>query len=69
MSSPRSNRNIPAIPATMFATDLHPAVIRLKEGVESLAGIRGNPMDRAATLQDLVDLGLVTLQTVQGKLQ
>ena len=69
MSSPRSNRNIPAIPDPMFTTDLQPTVIRLKEGVESLAGIRGNPMNRAATLQDLVDLGLVTLQAVQGKLQ
>lgn len=56
-----SNPNVPAIPAAMANLEALVAVaIRLREGVESLGGLRGGSLDRAVTLQDLVILGLVT---------
>lgn len=36
------------------------SVIALKQGVEVLGRLRGDGMDSAVTLNDLVDLGLIT---------
>lgn len=36
------------------------SVRALKQGVDSLAGYRGNPLDRAVTFDDLVNLGLAS---------
>jgi hypothetical protein len=55
------NPNVPAVPVPLANTQaLAVTVDKLRLGMESLGGIRGNPLDRAATLQDLVLLGLVT---------
>jgi hypothetical protein len=37
--------------------------------MESLGGTRGDPMDRACTLNDLVKLGLVTLADLRAALR
>ena len=55
------NPNVPAISPVLASVDsLSTVVDQIKEGVESLGGRRGDPLDRAATLRDLVLLGLVT---------
>lgn len=55
------NPNVPAIPQPL--ADLKALTVvtdKLRQGMESLGGMRGGSLDRAATLQDLVLLGLVT---------
>ena len=55
------NPNVPAVPAPVAnVTALAVVADRLRQGVESLGGLRGNSLDRAVTLQDLVTLGLVS---------
>ena len=55
-------RKTPAIPDVPPGMDEATAsVLRpTKEVVETLAGVRGDPLDRAATLRDLVALGIIT---------
>lgn len=65
MPAPRpatfNNPNVPVINDPLSQIDALTVVTgQLKEGVESLGGRRGLPLDRAATLRDLVLLGLVT---------
>jgi hypothetical protein len=60
-SNPKPNPNVPAIPAPMADLgSLYSAVVALKEAVEDMSGTRGGKYDRAVTLQDLLDYGLVT---------
>ncbi len=55
------NPNVPVIAQPVAdPNSLAMVVNQLKQGVESLGGRRGNPLDRAVTLNDLVLLGLVT---------
>ena len=55
------NPNVPVINTPISNLDALTLVTsQLQEGVESLGGRRGNALDRAATLNDLVLLGLVT---------
>jgi hypothetical protein len=42
---------------------------QLRQGMESLGGTRGNPLDRAVTLNDLIALGLVSEATVKTRLK
>ena len=64
------NRNVPSINAPV--ADLNSLVVvtmQLRQGVESLGGMRGDPMERAATLNDLVKLGLVDAATLKAVLK
>jgi hypothetical protein len=59
-SNPKSNPNVPAIPQPSAEVgSLYNTVVALKEAVEDMSGTRGGKYDRAATLQDLLDYGLV----------
>ena len=63
------NRNVPPINQPIANLDaLVVITTQLRQGVESLAGMRGGPLDRAVTLSDLIALGLVDAATVQAKL-
>jgi len=44
-------------------------VEQLRQGVESLAGARGSPLDRAVTLNDLINLGLATEADIKAKIR
>jgi hypothetical protein len=64
------NFNVPSISQPI--SDLQSLVTvasQLRQGVESLGGHRGNPLDRAVTLNDLVRLGLVTEGDIGAKLK
>jgi hypothetical protein len=64
------NPNIPAISSPQADVNaLVSVVMQLRQGVESLAGFRGGTLDRAVTLRDLVDLGLVSAADIQAKLR
>ena len=64
------NPNVPPINAPLATTQaLVSVVTQLRQGVESLGGHRGRGLDRAATLQDLVLLGLVTEAQVRAILR
>lgn len=55
------NPNVPPIPPPLAnVVALTASMDRMRQGVESLGGIRGGSLDRACTLQDLVILGLVS---------
>jgi hypothetical protein len=63
------NRNVPPINQPITNLDaLVVIVTQLRQGMESLGGMRGGPLDRAVTLNDLIALGLVDAATVQAKL-
>lgn len=69
MSSPASNPNVPAVPQPSSDPASVPFVLsRLREGVESLSGHRGDPLARAVTFNDLITLGLVTAVQVKARL-
>jgi hypothetical protein len=54
-------RFVPAVPFPLPEPKaLQASVAALKEGLEVLSGQRGTPDNRALTVQDLVDLGLIT---------
>lgn len=58
---PKQNPNVAPIPTPTNNLDsVLQVIIALKEGTESLAGQRGDPLGRAVTFADLVALGLVT---------
>lgn len=42
---------------------------QLRQSMESLGGTRGDPLDRAVTMNDLVNLGLVSAATIKAKLK
>lgn len=65
MSSPDVNRNIPQ-PGRPVAelNSLTTVVTLLKQGMESLAGYRTGPLDRAVTFNDLISLGLISAVVV-----
>jgi hypothetical protein len=64
------NPNVPAVPVPLAdVTALTLVTDRLRQGVESLGGIRGGSLDRAATLRDLVLLGLVSEDQVLAVLR
>lgn len=56
------NPNIPAITQPLSTPEANTRVIlQLRQAVQSLAGQIGGPYDRAVTIQDLIDLGVITL--------
>jgi hypothetical protein len=64
------NPNVPAINQPLAdVVALVSVVGHLREGMESLGGMRGGALDRAATLHDLVLLGLVTEAQVRAILR
>jgi hypothetical protein len=64
-----ANPNVPHInQPTLDVQSIASVVTQLRQGVESLGGHRGQSFDRAATLQDLIDLGLVTADQVTAAL-
>ena len=64
------NPNVPSIPQPVSdVTALTAVTDRLRQGVESLGGLRGGSLDRAATLRDLVILGLVSEDQVLSLLR
>jgi len=63
------NPNVPAMGQPL--ADLQSLVsiaTQLKQGVESLGGQRGNMLDRAVTLRDLVALNLTTVDIIRAVL-
>lgn len=54
-------KDLPPIPADL-APDLRRALVRLREEAQKLRGFRGDPMDRALTVRDLVDAGIVAVR-------
>lgn len=59
-NSPKANPNVPQIPQPLADVGaLAVAVQFVKQGVDSLAGNRGHPNDRAVTFNDLLNLGVV----------
>lgn len=63
----RPNANVPQIPDPIADTrSLVFVAQQLKQGVDSLAGNRGSVRNRAVTLQDLINLGLVTQAQVDA---
>lgn len=64
------NNNVP--PINNPIADLNALVVtvgQMQQGVQSLGGTRGDPMNRACTLNDLVKLGLVTAAAVDAALK
>ncbi len=58
--TPARNKGVPTIQTPLAnPLSLQQTVQQLKQGMESLAGTRGNPTGRAVTFDDLVSLGLV----------
>jgi hypothetical protein len=56
---PYDNKNVPHVDTPIADLQSLTAItIRLKQGLESLAGHRGGAYDRAVTLQDLIDFGI-----------
>lgn len=64
---PLPNSNIPQIPQPIadLGSLVHVAQ-SLKQGVDALAGNRGNTLIRAVTFNDLIDLGLITVFNAAG---
>ena len=57
---PKRNPNVPPIPAVFAEPNaLAASCDRMREGVESLSGQRGPPINRAVTFNDLITLGLI----------
>lgn len=57
----KRNTNVPAIPPVFAEPNaLASSCDRMREGIESLAGHRGSPVDRAVTFADLIQLKLIT---------
>ena len=67
MSDPRRYSAVPATQAN--PENLRSATDRLKDGYELLVGHRGTMQHKAVTLQDLIDLGLVTEAEIAAKLK
>lgn len=68
-SGPAPNTNVPPVPpplADMMA--LTAVVMALKQGMDSLSGRAGAPMNRAVTFNDLVNLQLTTSLQAAGSL-
>jgi hypothetical protein len=64
------NNNVP--PINNPIADLNALAVtvgQMQQGVQSLGGTRGDPMNRACTLNDLVKLGLVTVADMQAALK
>lgn len=69
-NTPTRNHNIQAINQPFANVEALVTVTnQLKQSVESLGGLRGAALERAVTLEDLVNLGLVTTATLQEKLK
>lgn len=64
------NQNVPTVsqPVADLAA-LAMTTVQLRQGMLSLAGRSGGPLDRAVTLHDLVALGLVTAADITAKLK
>ncbi|MFW5489147.1 MAG: hypothetical protein ACNI3A_12160 [Desulfovibrio sp.] len=56
-----NRRTLPAIPDVPDSADpmTAPALRALKEIIEVREGLRGNPQDKAVTLRDLYEMGLI----------
>lgn len=64
------NPNVPPIPPPLAnVNSLTASLDRVRQGVESLGGIRGGSLDRAVTLQDLITLGLISEAQILALLQ
>ena len=64
------NPNVPPInPPLAELNSLTRSVDQIRQGVESLGGLRGNYLDRAVTLGDLVKLGVVSEVTIRAALK
>lgn len=58
-NTPGPNPNVPSIQTPVAdPRSLVNSVQSLKQGMESLGGTRGSPLDRAVTYNDLINLGL-----------
>ena len=69
-NTPTRNHNMVGISQPIAdVQSLVTVVNQLKQSVESLGGLRGTSLERAVTLEDLVNLGLVTTATLQEKLK
>ena len=65
-----ANPNVPSMSRPMAnILGLVTVTEQLRQGVESLAGLRGGPLERAVTLADLVTLGLATEGDIKAKLK
>lgn len=65
-----ANKNVPQVTRPLAnLPSLVTVIEQLRQGVESLGGLRGDPLDRAVTLADLVQLGLVDAATIRVKLK
>jgi hypothetical protein len=65
-----SNPNVPHIQRPLAdVVSLASVTEMLRQGVESLGGHRGGPLDRAVTLNDLVLLGLVSEAQIMAVLK
>lgn len=65
-----ANPNVPSISRPLAEVmSLTTVAEQLRQGVESLAGVRGGPLERAVTLADLITLGLVTEGDIKAKLK
>lgn len=64
------NPNVPSISRPLAdVMSLVTVTEQLRQGVESLGGLRGGALERAVTLADLVALGVVTEGDIKAKLK
>lgn len=69
MSDQKPNPNVPQIPQPLADVGaLAYSVQAIKQGVDSLAGYRGQPNDRAVTFNDLLRLGIITAADIAASL-
>ncbi len=65
-----ANPNVPSISRPLAdVMSLVTVTEQLRQGVESLGGLRGGALERAVTLADLVALGVVTEGDIKAKLK
>lgn len=68
-SGPAPNTNVPPVPPPIADTMALTVVVQaLKQGMDSLSGRAGSPMNRAVTFNDLVSLQLTTALQAAGSL-
>jgi hypothetical protein len=66
-SKPAPNPNVPQINQALANLQaLAVSVNQVKQGVDSLGGNRGNPLDRAVTFNDLIAYGLLASDTLDN---
>jgi hypothetical protein len=64
------NRNVPPIANPIADLNaLAVVAVQLRQGVQSLSGQTGGPLERAVTLADLVQLGLISEAEIMVRLR